>query len=375
MIDGRINRLTVENFRSLKKISIPLDHLSVYLGANGTGKTNIYRSLELCHHAAIGDLSKWLAKQGGMNSAFWAGDNKSHDSNRIEVTADIGDYRYHLELGMKGAGETIAAFPGEPLIKEERIEFLSRGRKHLVMERKGPAIVINTPANKRVVLDTQLLPTQTALSSVPTDLEVPEIANLRAALLAWRFYHAFRVDQEAPVRQPCEAVTATKLNADGSNLAAVFATLDYIKEDTTDLKTIIAQAFDNAQLHIPAPSGTSTFSMIWPDLPKREFNPSELSDGTIQFLALSGALLSYHTPPLIILNEPETSLHPDMMPALASLISKANETAQIIVVTHSQRLANELENLTACPVREVIKTKGQTNLIGSNTIGLFKAED
>jgi len=370
MLAGRIERLSVENFRSLKKLSMPLDHLTLYLGANGTGKTNIYRALELCHHAAIGDLSKWLAAQGGMGSAFWAGANRTHDSTRIEVSADIGDYRYHVELGVKAP--TDAAFVGEPLIKTERVEYLSDGRKYLVMERNGPAVVIKGPSSKRETLDINLLATQTALSAIPTDMVSPELANLRATLVGWRFFHAFRVDQDAPIRRSCHAVTSTQLDADGANLAAVFATLEHIRQDSVDLKAIIEKAFVGAQLIIPEPSGEANFSMIWPDLPYREFNQSELSDGTIQFLALCGALLSYHTPQLIVLNEPESSLHPDMMPALASLIAKANETAQIIVVTHSQRLAQELEKVCACPIREVLKIKGETKIDGLNKIGVFK---
>ena len=44
--------------------------------------------------------------------------------------------------------------------------------------------------------------------------------------------------------------------------------------------------------------------MIFPDYPKRVFEPSELSDGTLRYLALAGALLGYRLPPFLALNEP-----------------------------------------------------------------------
>ena len=341
MIGGRVERLSVYGFRSLRKLSIPFDHLAVYLGANGTGKTNIYRALELCHHAAIGDLSLWLARQGGMHSALWAGNRKTHDDYVIEIKVDTGCYQYSLKLGLRTP--TMAAFDGEPLIKEERIDYVSGKRKYAIMERRGPAVSIRGTDNKKNLLEIRLLPTETALSRVPANQITSEIAELRETLLDWRFYHAFRVDADAPVRQSCDAVTATCLDADGANLPAVFATLEWIRQDTVDLKEIVAQAFVGAQLSIPNPSGKAAFLMRWPEMANRDFEQRELSDGTIQFLALCGALLSYHTPGLIVLNEPETSLHPDVMPALALLISKASENAQIIVVTHSQRLTVELE--------------------------------
>jgi len=62
---------------------------------------------------------------------------------------------------------------------------------------------------------------------------------------------------------------------------------------------------------------------------RREFEPHELSDGTLRFLGLAGALLAYHHPPLIALNEPEASLHPQLMPPLARLIAKAAGTSQL----------------------------------------------
>ncbi len=308
LIGGRVERLTVYGFRSLRKLSLPFDHLAVYLGANGTGKTNIYRALELCHHAAKGDLSRWLARQGGMHSAIWAGSRKTHDEYVIEIQLNLGCYQYDLRLGFKSL--TMAAFDGEPLIKQERISFLSGQRKYTIMKRKGPAISVRGTDNKKHMLDLRLLPTETALSAVPANQITPEIAELRDTLLEWRFYHAFRVDAEAPVSQ----CAGTKCRT-GS------------------------------------------------------------SDGTIQFLALCGALLSYHTPGLIVLNEPETSLHPDIMPALAQLISMASETAQIIVVTHSQKLTDELERISACPIRTVYKEDGETKIENLNTIGMYDGQE
>lgn len=369
MVTGRAENLRVSGYRSLKKIALPLDHLAVYLGANGTGKTNIYRALELCHHAAKGDLSKWLAEQGGMDSVFWAGPRKSHEKARIEVTLELGDYRYHIELGYRTP--TTAAFNGEPLIKEERIEHLSNGRKYTLMSRKGPAISVVDRDDKKILLDDHLLPTQTALSAIPTDIAASTVTALRDTFLDWRFYHAFRVDPDAPVRKPTPAITATKLDSDGGNLGAVFATLAHIREDVNDLRSIVKMAFNGAELIIPEPDMIADFGMLWRELPQRVFTQAELSDGTIQFLALCGALLSYSTPKLIVLNEPETSLHPDMMPALANLIAKASEVSQIVIVTHSERLTRELESLTACPVRLVQKEDGETKIKGLNKFGCF----
>src|SRR5690606_15390901 len=130
-------------------------------------------------------------------------------------------------------------------------------------------------------------------------------------------------------RRPCRAITSPLLASDGSNLAAVFATLRHIRQDSVDLDAAISAAFPGAELRVPPPDETATFELVFPETPKRGFRPHELSDGTLQFLALMGALLSYRLPPFIALNEPEASLHPSLLPALASAIGKAAERAQI----------------------------------------------
>src|SRR5690606_8762199 len=95
--------------------------------------------------------------------------------------------------------------------------------------------------------------------------------------------------------------------------SAVFATLAHIRGDTADLARLVDQAFPGARLSLPYPGRTATFGVVFPDLPQRVFEASELSDGTLKFLALAGALLAYRLPPFIALNEPESSLHPDLM--------------------------------------------------------------
>ena len=171
------------------------------------------------------------------------------------------------------------------------------------------------------------------------------------------------------------AVTATRLDPDGGNIAAVLATLEHIRQDTADIRRIVSEAFDGASLVIPIPEVQASFSVVWQDLPYRQFTQQELSDGTLQFVALCAALLSYHLPRLVVLNEPENSLHPSLMPALARLVGIAAENSQVIIVTHSQELATALEEQLAVQVRSVEKQEGETQLAGLTLLGTFKDTD
>jgi predicted ATPase len=147
-----------------------------------------------------------------------------------------------------------------------------------------------------------------------------------------------------------------------------------IRGDSVDLDDAIDQAFPGAKLSVPIPEETATFALSFPDLPKREFGAHELSDGTLQYLALMGALLAYRLPGFIALNEPETSLHPRLLPALAKLIVNAAKRTQIWVVTHSQELADAIAEESGVLPRQVIRRDGSTWLEGLTLSGDFEED-
>lgn len=95
----------------------------------------------------------------------------------------------------------------------------------------------------------------------------------------------------------------------------------------------------------------------------RALTAAELSDGTLRFLLWSAALLTPRPPPLMVLNEPETSLHPDLLPALARLIIEASKRSQLWVVSHSARLISALESSDQCSSLRLTKSMGETQIV------------
>jgi predicted ATPase len=369
--------LHIEGYRSVRNLRLPVRRLTVLVGANGVGKTNIYRGLELVRAAATGDLAMSIAREGGLASVLWAGDRRQNEDKRLclEVGLDMDGPdahaaflpRYRVEVGF-GDSRYEAVFSEEPQVKLERLELPGR-RTVTLLERKGPAGWYRDDNGARRQLDDPLLGSETALSGIRGT--VPELDAVRHLISNWRFYHGFRTDADAPLRRPALAVTAPLLDADGANLAAVFATLKHIRQDTVELDAAIEAAFPGARLDAPPPGKFVEFSLTFPDMPNRPFGAAELSDGTLQFLALLGALYSYRLPPLIALNEPEASLHPDLLPALAGAIAKAAERTQVWVVTHSQPLADAIADRTGITPRAAIRKDGGTSIEGLSDLGIF----
>ena len=374
----KVQRVSLEGYRSIRKLSFPLSQLNIFVGENGVGKTNLYRGLQLAHAAATGGLARELAAEGGMESALWTGKRQSKKPARIKIQVDLGFddsgaesglFQESVELGVRSP--TAAGFMLEPQIKEEKLTFLGGKHSQILLERKNNFCYARDEEGVRHDLEGDLLPSETALANLKDPGRYPDINLVRETLQGWRFFHTFRTDLESLLRQPCLAITAPILSSDGSDLAAVFATLAHVRGDTHDLDVAVADAFPGARLVIPDPGRTATFGMRYEEFDKRLFQASELSDGTLRFLALAGALLSYRAPNFIALNEPETSLHPDLFPALGRLIARASRTSQLWIVTHSQALADSILEETGVSPRKVVKVDGETKIEGLTSVGEF----
>ena len=388
----RICEVCAAGYRSLRAIRFPVGALTVFVGGNGVGKTNLYRALQLLQASAAGALARELASEGGMESALWAGKRTQNKPVRIKLSVGFGqglskkgqiefDYaveaglvqQYQIEVGLPAP--TAASFPLEPQIKEERLTWHDGRRAIALLERKGPAAFARNESGKREPLGADLLASESALGALQDPGRFPDIHALRRLMLDWRFYHDMRTDRASPLRQPCLAVTTPTLASEGSDLAAVFATLVHIRQDTVDLDRAIDDAFPGATLVVPPPGRAASFGLVMPDYPKRVFEAGELSDGTLRYLALAGALLGYRLPAFVALNEPETSLHPDLLEPLARMIMRASERTQIWVVTHSERLSAAFEATGSVAPRTVIKRNGETWIEGLSLAGDFAQED
>jgi len=365
-------------YRSLQRIAYPMSRLDVFVGANGAGKSNLYRALELLRAAAANTIGRDLATEG-LRQAMWAGVRKGGGPPRIKLAVELSgpdrleaSYRYEVEIGYPPP--VSAAFGDEPDIKTETLQYLGGRRPAALMSRDGPSVMVRDADGRPVEIDIDLLPSETVLGRLEDPVGYPALNQVRRTLLAWRFYHDLRTDADSSLRRPCVAVATPDLASDGRDLAAVFATLVHIREDTQDLDAAIAGAFPGAEIVVPPPGPMASFGLRFPDFPSRVFEASELSDGTLRFMGLAGALMAYRLPPFIALNEPEASLHPELMEPLGRMIVQAAERTQVWLVTHSERLARVIEASGAGAVRTVLKTNGATTVEGLTLLGTFRDE-
>ena len=366
-----LTAISIQGYRSIPNLYLQVQPCSVFVGENGVGKSNLYKALGLLRAAAEGTITRAIAEEGGVESVLWAGARR-RGPVRLILSADIDHLRYEVEIGLPSPAQ--AAFQIEPLIKEERIIATVAKRKVTMLERMGPVVNLRNADGAREMHKDSVMSSETALVAFRDGARYPEIEAIRQEMLDWRLYHDFRTDEASPIRQPCHAISTATLSADGHDLAAVLGTLFVIRQDTTELQRAFADAFPGAFLMAGDRGSWCELSVRYPDF-QRPFGAHELSDGTLKYLCLLGALMGYRLPSLIALNEPEASLHPALLPPLARLIAQAAQRTRIWIVTHSEALAAALHEETGKKARRVIKEDGATNIEGLMLSGEFRDDE
>jgi predicted ATPase len=260
-----------------------------------------------------------------------------------------------------------SAFHLDPEIKREVITFVDGAHKSVLLERQAQTINARDAKGKRVTFPGSVNTGESVLSGLREPHLFPEISALRQEILAWRFYHQFRTDTASPLRQAQIGVRTPVLAHDGSDLGAALQTILEIG-DRQALHAAIDRAFPGSELCVQCDNGRFEPALLMPGF-DRPFLAAELSDGTLHYLCLVAALLACRPPTLIALNEPETSIHPDLFESLSRLISQSSRHSQIWVTTHSQQLADFLLEFTGAMPLELTKKDGATKLKDVNILG------
>ncbi|MEM8497630.1 MAG: AAA family ATPase [Pseudomonadota bacterium] len=381
-----INTIAISNYRSLLQLTIPFGNLNVITGENASGKSNLYKALRLLSDTAQGGVINSLAREGGLNSTFWAGPEnitKRMRAGDIEIQGGPRQKAARLRLGFSGEefGYAISlglptptpgnagpsAFSLDPEIKRECIWAGSVFRPaNVLVDRSGSVVKVRSSRSWEVVA--QHTSTFESIFSQAIDpVKAPEIVSLKEQIRSWRFYDHFRSDSDAPARLPQLGTRTTVLHHDGRDLAAALQTIIEIG-DFVALQEAITDAFPGASLSVSVQKDGRFNVNLRQEGLLRPLSGSELSDGTLRYLLWVAALLTPRPPPLMVLNEPETSLHPDLLPALARLIVRAATKTQVWVISHASRLISALERADECNSIQLEKNLGQTLVAGQRLL-------
>ncbi len=333
----KINRVRICGFRRLNEVDLQVRPFMVLIGANGVGKTSLLDAFSVLSASASGNLGSSLSHLGGITSLLTRG--KSEELCFLVDMKVPGGYEpleYELHLSARGTGYSISR------------ETLSQDRgcpapfKH-IDSADGNIRYYRTDERGLVRPDWDHNPLETSLSQVPKMYRQPE--ELRRILATATQYHVLDVGPRAPVKIPQQMKPATLPGPDGEDLVPY---LYYLRESDRNRFDIIVDSLRSAfsdfeQLSFP-PVAAGMLTMTWKD--RRFGKPiymNELSEGTLRFLWLVSLLQSPNLSTITMIDEPEVSLHPELLSLLGDLMREASKRTQLIVATHSDRFIRFLK--------------------------------
>jgi len=369
-----LTTLAIANYRSIRELILPLKRLNVVTGANGVGKSNLYKALRLLADTASGSAIPTLAREGGLASTLWAGPEvisrrmkrgevpvqgtRRKDAVNLRLGFCDDELGYSIDFGLPVP--SMSAFGGDPEIKRECVFAAPAYRPGgVLVDRRNALVKIRGEGRDDWNVLTTTLASFDGVLSTPFDpRRAPELLTLRERVRSWRFYDHFRVDAGAPARQSMVGTRTPVLSADGGDLAAAIQTILEIG-DAEALQAAVNDAFPGSNVSTASVGGRMALQFTQPGL-LRPLEASELSDGTLRYILWVAALLTPRPSALMVLNEPETSLHPDLLPSLARLIGVAAERSQMWVVSHASRLVAALSEIDDCNAIVLDKPHGET---------------
>ncbi len=334
----KIAQLDIQGFRSLKNVSWRPGDLNVVIGPNGSGKSNLLRMLEMISASAQGKLRDYVQSVGGINALAW--DGQAEDIKFLLTFTGTGygvasnGFLYQIDMGK-------VLFQNDYAIQREVLEDIRDSFK--VIDSDGLGARIQGRESSEYA-EGGAFDKESVFSSAGTPF-VPWMAIIglpfyRQQIEGWAIYQDIRTDQNALVRQAPVSRLEQRVSPDGQNLINVLHTLyttdRKFKQDINDAMFAAFGADFDELIFPPAADQRIQMRVRWKTL-KREQSTADLSDGTLRFLFLMTVLASPNPPPLIAIDEPETGLHPSMLPIIAEFAVEAATRTQVIFTTHSDQ--------------------------------------
>lgn len=316
-----LEKVEIEGFKSIRHMSLDLRALNILIGANGSGKSNFLSFFKLLNYMLTEALQLHVERSGGANAILHYGTKQTTQmSCNLWFTTQSGLNYYHMRL-VYGANDVL-------IFADEQVNF---GRTHAS---KRPPISLGAGHKE---------------SKLRLDVDVPQSAVktsevIRSLMSQWRFYQFHDTSDESRLKQQASIHDNRVLKADAGNLAAFLYMLkSKFPMHFHRIVSVIGQVapyFGDFVLE-PMKLNGERIILEWKEKNSNNiFSASQLSDGTLRFMALTTLLLQPEPPEMIVIDEPELGLHPYAIRTLATLIKEASSRSQVLVSTQSNSLIN-----------------------------------
>ncbi|GGR85014.1 MULTISPECIES: AAA family ATPase [Streptomyces] len=353
---SRLLELHVENFRSLRDVTVPLGPLTVLVGPNGVGKSNVLKVFDFLADIIRTDLQPALDTRGGFDEvAFWGG-AKPPTFMRVQLkatwtsnsTLNAPD-EYSLTIRRRSLPSNRdrlrAAYA---LSREESFQFKRKqGRGRRITISGEEARVVDRRAGKEQDSGSfGIRRLSSGLSTLPRLGPADggdEVTRVADRLSSFRVFDVDVVAARMPTR--LRAADMATLAPHAENLAAFLIHLsgqdDIWDNLVEDARTVLPQ-LENIEFEEVGGS-TDQLTVVLRERGLRRLTPlADASYGTVRLLGLLALLYDPHPPAFTCIEEIDHGLHPQALELVVQRLREASERTQFIVATHSPALVNRL---------------------------------
>lgn len=316
----KLDQIKITNYKSIRYLNLELSDLNVFIGANGSGKSNFIGVFKFLNHLIEGNLQTYTAEQGGADTILHFGRKHSEEiSFTLSFENGISAYECRLAAGAEDnfffSYEDVSLFGNHEGRFGLHTDSLVLGKGHL----------------------------ESKISATSSRIAAYVLGHLQS----WKVYHFHDTSDSAKVKQTGDLEDNRFLRPDARNLAAFLYRLEKNYQDhfdnIQDAVRLVAPFFDRFNLQ-PSELNPDKIRLEWLEKGSDAyFNASVLSDGTLRFICMATLLLQPQLPSVILVDEPELGLHPSAISVLANLLQSAAKRTQVLISTQSVTLVNHFE--------------------------------
>jgi predicted ATPase len=343
-------RIRIDGYRRLHKLDLPLRPLCVLIGANGSGKSSFLEVFSLLASSASGKLKDAIGDAGGITALLTLDRAKeifleiittpsprTKTDALLDLLSSMSQYDYQLSIGPSGVSYQITK---EVLFEKKD----SKNTSHINLINNDPyhqkdAVAKNIPGVRPYIF------LETALYQSRQESLRNERDSFRQQLSDVESFHGLNVETRSPIRLPQPLRPADSPGKDGEDLiSCLFSLRENNRDRYETIEDTLRVAFPGFERLDFPPVAAGTVAMVWKDRNfTRPLYMNQLSEGMLRFLWLTTLLASPKLPAITLIDEPEVSLHPELLRLLVDLLREASQRTQLIVATHSNQLVRFLE--------------------------------
>lgn len=343
-----IRRLKISGMLSFgpQGIDLPMEPLNVLIGPNGSGKSNFIEALALLQ-AAPHDLSAPVRRMGGISEWLWKGDG-TLEAAEIEAIISYphggGPLRHKLLMDQQGERFEVGyeSIGVEPTGRNQyQPYYVSTDDK---VEISG---LVEGPGGGRAMrsLDRSAVHRDASILSQREDPDLyPELGWLQRQYRRIQLFRNWEFGPDAGLRQPPRAdQPSTFLTERGENLALLLSKLRGNSRQA--FVKSLQQIYDGIEdFQVEVGGGRADLFVVEQGAGERYIPASRLSDGTLRYMMLAAILLDPQPPPLVVIEEPELGLHPDITLEIGRMLVEASQRTQLVVTTHSKDMVDTMSD-------------------------------